>query len=80
MGDEKMNKNLHLAPTDILDALVLSRRPQLTKLEQVICQRVPADSLDHPENAIVLEQLDPQPTAVALLQLRVELMLDDLIK
>jgi hypothetical protein len=80
MEGEKMDKNLHLVPDDLLDALVLSRRPQLTKLEQVVCQRIPADSLNHPENAIVLEQIDLQPTASALLQLRTELMLDGLIK
>jgi hypothetical protein len=75
-----MGKNFHWKSADLPGDLVLIRRPQLTKLEQVICQRVPSESLKCSENTAVLEQRDPQPSAIALLQLRSELVRDGLIK
>ena len=65
---------------DLLDTLGLRKRPHQTKLEAMICQKIPAASLYHPEVTFVLDLGGSQPGAVALCQLRSELMLEGWIK
>lgn len=70
----------HSGSADLIDTLGLMRRPYQTKLEAVICQKIPADSLHHPEVAFVSDQGDPQAGVLALCQLRSELMLEGWVK
>lgn len=65
---------------DLIDTLGLTRRPQQTKLEAMINQKIPADSLHHSEVVFVLKQGDPQPGVLALCHLRSELLLEGWIK
>jgi hypothetical protein len=70
----------HSGLSNLIATLGLTRRPQQTKLEAMINQKIPADSLHHSEVVFVLKQGDPQPGVLALCQLRSELLLEGWIK
>lgn len=70
----------HSGLSNLIATLGLTRRPQQTKLEAMIDQKIPAASLHHSEVAFVADQGDPQPDVLALCQLRSELLLEGWIK
>jgi hypothetical protein len=78
--EKREDGNLSHSGSADLDTLGLMRRPYQTKLETVICQKIPADSLHHSEVAFVSDQGDPQPGVLVLCQLRSELMLEGWVK